>query len=140
MEDYYYNIDIPNTVYRNLNKSPYINKYFSTTYVGNCMELITDFYKYTEIRTHNAWENYYDNMVGFKNLTKIYDILEQRLDVKKEYIKKYIWHRVIGQTWNGFKNEISVIDELQKEFPNTQIKKTSFKSSLKYKIFQRNFR
>lgn len=134
MEDYYYTIDIPKTVYRNLNKSSWVNKHFSVSYVGNCMELMTDFYKHTEIRTHNGWENYYNNIVGFNNLTKIYDILEQRLDTKKEYIKKYIWHRVIGQTWNGFRNEIAVIDELQLEFPNTQIKKTSFEIDHEYCI------
>ena len=73
MENYYYTLSIPTAVYRKLNKKQSINKYFKTEYVGNCMELITDFYKTTSDYTHNAWEDYYKEIVGFTQLELVYE-------------------------------------------------------------------
>ena len=113
MENYYYTLSIPTAVYRKLNKKQSINKYFKTEYVGNCMELITDFYKTTSDYTHNAWEDYYKEIVGFTQLELVYEKIKELSEQKDIYLKRYVWHRVIGQTWNGFRNEIGIIEELQ---------------------------
>ena len=79
------------------------------------MELITDFYKTTSDYTHKAWEDYYKEMVGFTQLELVYGKIKE-LSEQRNLFKRYVWHRVIGQTWNGFRNEIGIIEELQAEF------------------------
>jgi len=134
MEDHYYTLSIPTAVYRKLNKKQSINKYFKTEYVGNCMELITDFYKTTSDYTHKAWEDYYKEIVGFTQLELVYEKIKELSEQKDIYLKRYVWHRVIGQTWNGFRNEIGIIEELQAEFKNVKIYKTSFEKDHEYCI------
>ncbi len=121
MEDHYYTLSIPTAVYRKLNKRKSINKYFKTEYVGNCMELITDFYKTTSDYTHKAWEDYYKEMVGFTQLELVYEQIKELSEQKETYLKRYVWHRVIGQTWNGFRNEIGIIQELQEEWNGAKV-------------------
>jgi hypothetical protein len=55
------------------------------------------------------------------------DALTERLpDLDEMTIKRYIYHRVLGQTWNGFAKELMVIHDLNLAFPEATFKRTSF--------------
>ena len=122
-----YTIDIPKDVYRSLNKNAKINPFFSKYIVGECVRLISDYYETTSEPTDKGWEQYYKDVQGWDGLYVAYDALTERLpDLDEMTIKRYIYHRVLGQTWNGFKKELMVIDDLNLAFPEATFKRTSF--------------
>lgn len=131
----FYGIPLDEKVYRDLNKNRPVNHYFSPKYVGQCMKLMSDFYHSTDTLSKKAWERYYGQVEGFEGLTYVTDKLEELLpDLDRLTIKQYIFYRVIGQTWNGFANELLVINELKQEFPSCDILKTSFDIDHEYCI------
>jgi hypothetical protein len=104
-----YTIDIPKDVYRSLNKNAKINPFFGKDIVGECVRLISDYYETTSEPTDKGWEQYYKDVQGWDGLYVAYDALTERLpDLDEMTIKRYIYHRVLGQTWNGFKKELMV--------------------------------
>ena len=123
----FYNIDIPASLFGELNKNSQINQFFNKVYVGECMRLISDYYESNTLNTQEGWQEYYKEVQGFEGLTIVYEELKSRLpNVEEQQIKKYIWHRVIGQTWNGYQKELIVVKELNAAFPDAHFKKTTF--------------
>ena len=117
-----YKQPLNDALYRKLNKDKSVNHFFQTKYVGKCMKLISDFHKYNESKTHKDWEYSYKCTVGFKQLSYV----SQRIHLKNRWIpleevKQYVFYRVIGQTWNGYQQEQSIIDERKEEFRNIDI-------------------
>jgi hypothetical protein len=135
LEDFYYHHGISNIIYKKLNKDKFVNKFFAVKYVGSCMQLISDFNKKSETKTHKDWETYYDNRIGFEKLNQIsirINVQYPHLDI--DLVKRYVFFRVIGQTWNGYRKEFYIIDSLQKEFTNCTITKTDFEKDHEYCI------
>ena len=99
------------------------------------MKLISDFHKYHESKTHKDWEYSYKCTVGYKQLSYV----SQRIHLKNQWIpleqvKQYVFYRVIGQTWNGYQQELSIIDELKEQFTNIDIIKTDLEKDHTYCI------
>jgi len=135
LEDFYYQHGISNIIYKNLNKDKFINKFFAVKYVGSCMQLISDFNKESQTKTHKDWEAYYDSKIGFEELNQIsLRINVQYPHLEINLVKRYVFFRVIGQTWNGYRKEFYIIENLQKEFPNCEIVKTDFEKDHEYCI------
>lgn len=130
-----YTISIPKDTYRELNKNSRINPFFGKQYVGECVKLISDYYQTTTLPTQDGWEKYYAEVQGWDALRLVYAELKKRLpELDDVIIKKYIWHRVIGQTWNGFAKELMTIEELNYAFPDAHFKRTSFEIDHDYCI------
>lgn len=130
-----YTIDIPKEVFRALNKNAKINPFFSKDVVGECVRLVSDYYETTDNPNQKGWEQYYKDVQGWDGLYIAYYALEERLpDLDEATIKRYIYHRVLGQTWNGFAKELMVIHELNVAFPEATFKRTSFQVDHDYCI------
>ena len=132
---YKYKQPLSDELYRKLNKDKSVNHFFQTKYVGKCMKLISDFHKYHESKTHKDWEHSYKCSVGYKQLSYV----SQRIHLKNQWIpldqvKQYVFYRVIGQTWNGYQQELSIIEELKEQFTNIDIIKTDFEKDHTYCI------
>jgi hypothetical protein len=131
----FYENNIPNETYRELNKNAKINTFFGKAYVGECVRLISDYYETTTLPTQDGWEQYYKDTQGFDCLRNVYAELQKRLpNLDEATIKHYIYFRVIGQTWNGFAHELATIEELNYAFPDAYFKKTSFEVDHDYCI------
>jgi hypothetical protein len=116
-----YTIEIPKDVFRALNKNAKINPFFSKDIVGECVRLVSDYYETTDNPNQKGWEQYYKDVQGWDGLYIAFDALTERLpDLDEMTIKRYIYHRVLGQTWNGFAKELMVIHDLNLAFPEAQ--------------------
>lgn len=130
-----YTIDIPNDTFKALNKNAKINPFFYKTYVGECVRLVSDYYQTTTNPTPEGWEQYYQEVQGWDGLKVVYQELKKRLpELEDLTIKKYIFHRVIGQTWNGFAKELMTIEELNYAFPDAHFARTTFEVDHNYCI------
>ena len=131
----HYTITIPNDTFKALNKNAKINPFFYKSYVGECVRLVSDYYQTTTNPTPAGWEQYYQDVQGWDGLRTVYKELQKRLpELDEATIKKYIYHRVIGQTWNGFARELSVIEELNYAYPDAHFKRTPFEVDHDYCI------
>jgi len=131
----FYEISLSNSLFGELNKNRSINKFFGIRYVGECVRLISEYHETTKNPTQKGWEEFYSVIQGFEGLTYVTKELCALLpDLEVKSIKKYIFHRVIGQTWNGYANEMLIIKELNAEFPSCEILKTSFEVDHEYCI------
>jgi hypothetical protein len=131
----FYTIPIDQKLFRELNKSRSVNKFFGITYVGECVRLISEYHEADPRPSQRGWENFYGNIQGFEGLTLITKelmALLPHLDIHT--IKQYVFHRVIGQTWNGYANEMIIIEQLKQEFPSCDILKSSFRVDHEYCI------
>ena len=103
--------------------------------MGECVRLISEYHETTKNPTQKGWEEFYSVIQGFEGLTYVTKELCALLpDLEVKSIKQYIFHRVIGQTWNGYANEMLIIKELNAEFPSCEILKTSFEVDHEYCI------
>jgi len=128
-----YEIPIPLELYRKLNKDSTLKKYFTSTSVGKCMELIDDYYSNADVFSQMGWENYYLTKKRANKLNEVYNELLKLLpDLNKEDIRDYIFHRVIGQTYNGFVRELNIINRLQDEFPQLDFIKATYELDEQY--------
>ena len=128
-----YEIPIPLDLYRKLNKDSTLKKYFTSSSVGKCMKLIDDYYSNTDTFSQMGWENYYLTKKRADKLNEIYNELIKLLtNLSKEDIRDYIFHRVIGQTYNGFLNELNIINKLQDEFPQLDFIKATYELDEQY--------
>ena len=134
LEYYRYKHGLDEKLFRTLNKDKGINYFFSTKYVGECMKLINEFYFNSNNRTHKGWEDWYKNKIGFDKLLYVAHRCNIKLpNLSYEDLKRYTYFRVIGQTWNGFNRELSIIAEL-KEYFKCEIRKTTFEKDHNYCI------
>lgn len=128
-----YKNPIEGKLYKKLNRDKSINKYFSSSSVGKCMQLIDDYYHSTNTFSKIGWENYYYTEEREQRLKEIYNILREKLhDMLGYEIEDYIFFRVIGQTYNGFVSELKIIKEMQDMFPNLDFIKATYELDEKY--------
>jgi hypothetical protein len=131
----FYYCDIPQKLYRELNQSGAVKKYFDVRYVGKCIDLIEQYYASTDATTHKGWESFYEAVQGWnglKNAAVEISKLFPNADVQD--IKRYVYHRVIGQTWNGLNRELILVQDLSHWFPELNIHRASFEIDHQYCI------
>lgn len=121
-----FDLPINGYTYSKLNKNKTINRYFSSSSVGKCMKLIDDCFRSCEHFSKRSWTDYYYEINGTARLTEITDAITEITKIDREIIKRYVFHRVIGQTYNGFITEIKVLQEIQNEFQGLDFGKTEY--------------
>lgn len=137
MSRFIYKVPIDDVKYRKLNKDKSINSYFGVKYVGKCVKIFNDYYLSTVKITKEGWEKYYGDNFGYQKLGYVMGKIQEKCysyGLNDAEIKKYILHRVIGQTWNGMMNEEIVISELNRSFPKCTFNKTTFEIDHEYCI------
>lgn len=122
-----YNIPIDEKVYRFLNKQKSIDKYFYSNSVGKCIELIDKCYHINNSLTKQQWEKYYLTHKREERIGEIViSIKELYPKINDDDIVAYTYHRILGQTYNGYNQELKIISELQILFPKLDFVKALF--------------
>ena len=121
-----FDLPIDSYIYSKLNKNKAINRYFRSDSVGKCMQLIDDCFRTAEQFSKRSWVDYYYAQKGTERLTEITDAISEVTKIDREIIKRYVFHRVLGQTYNGFITEIKVLQEIQNEFEGLDFTKTEY--------------
>ena len=124
--DDYYTKDIPDDIYRKINKDQQVNRHFRSDNVGRCAEMFDDFFKTTPRINKRHWEKYYFNQRGKEPLVKASEFIAEKHNVDLQIAKQYVYYRVIGQTWNGMITEINVINEMEKYFRTITFMKADY--------------
>ena len=114
------------------NKNKQINKYFNSKSVGKCMKLIDDYYHSTDMFSAIGWENYYLTPQREDRLGVIIETIVNILGASENDVYQYVFHRVLGQTYNGYVTELNIIDELQNHFPELDMLKSTYELDEKY--------
>lgn len=96
------------------------------------MKLIDDYYHSTDLFTAAGWENYYLTPQREDRLGTIIETISKLLNASQEDVYDYVFLRVLGQTYNGYVNELNIIAELQKEFPELDLLKATFELDQNY--------
>lgn len=122
----YFKYDIPKALYSKLKKDSKLSRMFWSSNVGKCSELFDKFmfddnYSFNE----KEWVRYYFDNVDREILNKISYYIVDTQNSSLVDAKKYVFHRILGQTWNGMLKEIELIDQLKVEFPQIKFNKTS---------------
>lgn len=118
--------NIPIDIYRKLNKDSIINYGFRSDNVGKCMDLLSDFISTGQELTKTNWENYYFSKQSKEPLIQLSHTISRRQGIPLNLSKRYVFYRVIGQTWNGTMSEKMVIMELGENLPHIEFRKTDF--------------
>lgn len=113
-------------LYSKWNKIKEVNKYFRSSSVGKCMKLIDDYYHSTNLFTASGWENYYLTPQRENRLGEIIERVTAIVKASEEDVYDYVFFRVLGQTYNGFVTELNVMQEVQLEFPNLDMLKSTY--------------
>lgn len=121
-----FKLPIDKATYKHLNRVGSINSKFSSRSVGKCMKLIDDCFRTCKQFNKETWANYYYEVKGTKRLTEITDYIADFTKIDRDIIKRYVFYRVIGQTYNGFITELKVIGQMQKHFYNLDFTKTEY--------------
>lgn len=124
--------------YKALNKDRYLDSFFATRNVGQCQRLFNEYYKTAIKLDRLMWEKYYNEKWGWHRLDSVFNSLKEYCFEKyglTEYeTKKWIFHRVIGQTWNGLIKEEQLIKVILRHFPKFNFQKTDFDVDKKFCI------
>lgn len=129
----YYPIPIDYDLYKQLNKDRSLSYFFRSDRVGKCIQLIDDCYhKHNGILDSSDWEKYYFERMPIEPFGEATTYILKNYDVTISEAKKYVFYRVIGQTWNGLREEMNIIEELTEEFPNIHFKKAPYEIDEKY--------
>ena len=73
------------------------------------------------------WQTYYFDNVGLDGYMNAVDSIKKIYpELDNLTVDKYVHFRIIGQTWNGFVNELNVINELDDEFENIDFFKAPY--------------
>lgn len=132
LDDFFDN-NIPDKIYRKLNKDKGVNYHFRSDNVGQCAKMFDDFRRNHSFRyTKKEWEKYYFSMQPKEPLIIAADYIKQKYKIDLIIAKKYVHFRIIGQTWNGMINEERVVRELEKRFSNLYFKKTPYELDQDY--------
>lgn len=123
----YFKHNIPKNFYSKLNKDAKLNRMFWSSNVGKCSELFDKFmfdknYSFNE----KEWVRYYFDNVDREILNKISYHIVEKYSSSLVDAKKYVFHRILGQTWNGMLKEIELINQLKLEFTKINFKKTTY--------------
>jgi len=128
----YFDNEIPDNIYRKLNKDRGVNYHFRSDNVGKCSLLYDDFRRSGLKFTKKNWEKYYFKRQSKEPLIEASDYIKQKYKIDLVTAKKYVHFRVIGQTWNGMINEENIIKELEKEYLNIYFLKTEYEKDEQY--------
>ena len=123
---------IEDKLYRQLNQDRSIKHFFRSDSVGKCMKLIDDYYKIDKNFTKEGWVEYYLSQKPKEKLLEISEAISEKTSQDLNIIKQYVFFRVIGQTYNGFLEELNVIKELQNEFKDLDFIKGTYELDEKY--------
>lgn len=121
-----YQKPIDSLLYKEFNRDRRLNSYFQSTKVGKCVKLFDDYYQSTDEITKKGWEEYYLSKVQRQALLNATDFIIEKYNIDTETAAEYVFHRVVGQTWNGMVYEMRCIDGLKKHFPNIDFRKAPY--------------
>ena len=126
-EQIIYSRPIDNLLYKEFNKDRRLNTFFQSNKVGKCVKLFDDYYQSVDgdIR-QKGWKDYYLNNVDRQALLNATDFIVEKYKIPTETAAEYVFHRVVGQTWNGMVYEMRCIDTLKGFFPNLIFKKAPY--------------
>jgi hypothetical protein len=133
MEKVRYEVPIDDFLYREFNKDKSINSFFKASRVGKCMQLIDEYY--LEVRgeiSKDGWKDYYLSKINRENLVQASNFIKEKYKIDLTTASEYVFHRVVGQTWNGFLSEINCVDNLREYFPNLEFRKTPYEIDEEY--------
>ena len=121
----YFEYKFNKSLYSKLKKDRKLSRMFWSSNVGKCSEIFDNFFR-DEIYdfNKNEWVRYYFNVVSKDILNSISDYIVDSYSCELIDAKQYVFHRVLGQTWNGMVNEMNVIKEIYSDFPNVKFVKT----------------
>jgi len=120
-------------LYREWNKDRALNSFFSSKRVGKCIKLLDDYYQSVNGDVSpKGWEEYYLSQTNREALMNAANFIKDKYKIDLQSAAEYVFHRVIGQTWNGMVYELRCIQELQKEFPNIEFKKAPYEIDEQY--------
>jgi len=124
---------IDNLLYKEFNKDRRLNTFFQSNKVGKCVKLFDDYYQSVDgdIR-QKGWRDYYLNNVDRQALLNATDFIIEKYKIPTETAAEYVFHRVVGQTWNGMVYEMRCIDTLKGFFPNLIFKKAPYELDENY--------
>ena len=126
---------IPRDLYLKLNRSKEIDDFFKVKNVGKCIDLIEQYYRSTSEPTPKGWEEFYGEAQGWDGLRiAVEEMCKIYPDADPQHIKKYVYHRVISQTWDGLNMELILMQDLAYNFTKLNISKTSFEVDHEYCI------
>jgi hypothetical protein len=122
-----YKQPISNDLYRKLNKDRTLNAFFRSDKVGKCVQIFDDYYQSVsgDIKSQD-WESYYLARVEREKLMNPVKYLEKTHKMPTKPAADYVFHRVVGQTWNGMVYELRCIKTLENFFPNLEFRKTPY--------------
>lgn len=140
MEKVRYDTPIDDYLYKEFNRDRSIGSFFKPQLVGRCMELIDDYFLSVDGNvTKKGWEEYYLARVELQNLTNASNFIKEKYKIDLDTATEYVFHRVIGQTWNGMMSEINCIDNLKDYFPNIDFEKAPFELDKDYCVDWQGF-
>lgn len=118
--------DIPNSLYQKLKKNTKLSRMFWSSNVGKCSELFDLFIRDDNYSFNDKeWVRYYFDVKGRDVLNDISNYIVHTHSCSLVDAKKYVFHRVLGQTWNGMVKEIQLMEELKLDFPKIDFRKTT---------------
>ena len=122
----YFKYDIPNSLYQKLKKDKKLSRMFWSSNIGKCSELFDLFIRDDKyLFDDKEWIRYYFDNVDKSILNDICNYIVVTHHCELVDAKKYVFHRILGQTWNGMIKEIELINELKLDFPNIDFRKTT---------------
>lgn len=128
----YYTKDIPDDIYRKINKDRQVNRHFRSDNVGRCAEMFDEFFKTTPRINQRHWEKFYFSQRGKEPLIKASEFIAEKYNIDIQIAKQYVYYRVIGQTWNGMITEINIINEMEKYFRTITFMKADYEKDEQY--------
>lgn len=126
MEVTYFTNHVPKDLYKKLNRDKGMNYYFRSDKVGKCVKIFDEYYQGADKVTANGWHNYYFKQCNVEALQNATDYIVEKHGASIRNAKLYIYHRIIGQTWNGMLEEFNAINELRELYPNLDFRKTKY--------------
>lgn len=122
----YYKKDIPDDIYRKINKDQQVNRHFRSDNVGKCALIFDEFFKTTPRINQRHWEKYYFSQRSKEPLVKASEFIAEKYGIDLQIAKQYVFYRVIGQTWNGMITEINIINEMESYFRTITFMKADY--------------
>ena len=123
---------IEDKIYKTLNQDRRVNKYFNSKSVGKCMKLIDNYYRLSNEFTMDGWETFYLTIDREIRIGEIAFKIKELTGYDDKTIVDYIYHRIIGQTYNGFVREMKFIKQLNNFYPNLDFRKALYELDEKY--------
>lgn len=121
----YFEYKFNKSLYSKLKKDTKLSRMFWSSNVGKCSEIFDNFFRDDTFDfSKSEWIRYYFSVVSKDVLNDISDYIFDNYNCQLIEAKQYVFHRVLGQTWNGMVNEMNVIRDISNDFPNIKFIKT----------------